>query len=653
MANMRVACLWVVVWVFAVVLIAGCDPRPSAMPLTSPEEVANNSDPQWVIRQETPAKVAIVFVHGLFGDTLSTWTNANGKRFFDFVGDDVVAKGHVDIFAFGFPSHMFAAGSFDIQAAAKALHANLVHHGILSYSKVVFVGHSMGGLVIMRELLMSRSALPSVPVIALVASPQEGADIARIADYVARNPALSQMKPADRNDLLKILNDDWRAWPARPKVACAYENKPTKGAIMVVKWSSSTRFCDESVEVSADHIEISKPASGSDLAVLAVTNALKSYVFNPALEPRLETPDFVVEGDRAIFVLSQVDVKLPAPVVNSGGSALHYSLGEPSDRNALLLWPDRPQELPPKSRDSLFVYLVGDAAQREYQFALRTDYGFRQTVVVRGPALEVLRSQHVELVRGASEALLAQFETGGVAVRWKAAAADDAEIPEAIARSVREHIARERPQWPEGVQWVVAADVLNSLNWSSLAARALRHAENAAPTIVQQSSVQHVAAVAAAQSGETKIFSTVDITPEPPPSVEPTRSSWLAADPGAARLAQQFVQVPSLKFYGLSLEGDLRAARADVEGARAAYQDAAVIRPTPSITKRLQVTGGWRTTPIAPIGPATSGPPIANVPPAAVVVQPVTPARGTPVDLKARPPANPRTIVVQPAERER
>jgi pimeloyl-ACP methyl ester carboxylesterase len=629
-------------------VLSGCAAKP-VTPLTSPEDVANDSDPQWVVRQVTQAKVAIVFVHGLFGDTISTWTNANGRRFFDFVADDPVAKGNVDIFAFGFPSRFFAAGSFDIQAAAKALHANLVHHGILGYSKVVFVGHSMGGLVIMRELLMNRASLPAVPVIVLVASPQEGADIARIADYVARNPALSQMKPADQNDLLKILNDDWRAWPARPKVACAYENTPVNGAVTVVRWSSSTRYCDDSVEVSADHLSIAKPSSGSDLAVLAVANALEMYVFNPALDPKLETPDFVVEGDRAIFTLSQVNVKLPAPVVNSGGSPLEYSLGEPSDRNALLLWPDRPQELAAKSRDSLFVYLVGDAAQAEYQFTLRTDYGFRQTVVVRGPALQALRAQHAELVRGASGALAEQLASGGVAERWKAAAADDPEIPDAIVRSVREHIARERPEWPEGTQWVIAADVLNGLNWSSLAARALRHAERTAPTLVQQGSVQHIAAVTAAASGEAKILSTVDVAPEPAPAADPSRMNWLGTDDTSARLARQMVAVPALKFYGLSLQGDVEKARGDAAAARSSYQEAAVIRPTPSITKRLQVAGGWRTT-AGVTGTQTPAVPAANVPPAAVVVQPVSPAPGAAIEQPARTPVSPRTIRVQPVE---
>jgi len=60
----------------------GTPPVAVVTPLTTAEETSNNSDPQWVVRQESPAKVALVFVHGLFGDTISTWTNANGKRFF-------------------------------------------------------------------------------------------------------------------------------------------------------------------------------------------------------------------------------------------------------------------------------------------------------------------------------------------------------------------------------------------------------------------------------------------------------------------------------------------------------------------------------------------------------------------------------------------
>ena len=161
-----------------ILALTACKSRDDTKPVnrtrTSLTETQNNTLPQWVVRQQTPAKVAIVFVHGLFGDTVGTWTHANGTRFFDLVAQNPAIAGKVDVLAFGYPSNMFASGSFDILAAAKALHARLEHHGILGYSKVVFVGHSMGGLVIMRELLMNRAVMPAVPVIVLMATPQCG-----------------------------------------------------------------------------------------------------------------------------------------------------------------------------------------------------------------------------------------------------------------------------------------------------------------------------------------------------------------------------------------------------------------------------------------------------------------------------------------------
>jgi hypothetical protein len=57
---------------------------------------------------------------------------------------------------FGFPSYFLKAGSFDIREAANRLHLQLKTQGVLDYPAIVFVAHSMGGLVVMRELLTNR-----------------------------------------------------------------------------------------------------------------------------------------------------------------------------------------------------------------------------------------------------------------------------------------------------------------------------------------------------------------------------------------------------------------------------------------------------------------------------------------------------------------
>ena len=41
-------------------------------------DASNQTEPTWV-KQHTPhAEIAWVFVHGIFGDTLGTWTNSGG-----------------------------------------------------------------------------------------------------------------------------------------------------------------------------------------------------------------------------------------------------------------------------------------------------------------------------------------------------------------------------------------------------------------------------------------------------------------------------------------------------------------------------------------------------------------------------------------------
>ena len=102
-------------------------------------------------------------VHGIFGDAIDTWKHSNGSTLFKLVDTVPGIAGQAEMLAYGFESHLFKAGSFDINQAANRLHLRLDFHGVLNYAKIVFVGHSMGGLVILRELLSHRDLLPRVP----------------------------------------------------------------------------------------------------------------------------------------------------------------------------------------------------------------------------------------------------------------------------------------------------------------------------------------------------------------------------------------------------------------------------------------------------------------------------------------------------------
>jgi pimeloyl-ACP methyl ester carboxylesterase len=242
----------------------------------------NDTESQWVSRDPAhPHEVALVFIHGIFGSTLSTWANAGGTHFYDLIRQDPKFGDRVDLFAFGFPSKMVEGGSFDIQEAANALLAELQNKGVSDYRRVVFVAHSMGGLVALRALLTERALLPKVPLIVFLATPQEGAAITLLARKVIANPALEEMLPGDMDGYLYSMDQDWHSIDVghRPHISCAYEKLAIFG-VMIVSRLSATRFCEgTSLAVEADHIGIAKPENMNSGGYVAVSNALASFVF--------------------------------------------------------------------------------------------------------------------------------------------------------------------------------------------------------------------------------------------------------------------------------------------------------------------------------------------------------------------------------------
>lgn len=91
------------------------------------------------------------------------------------------------------------------------------------------VGHSMGGLITMRELISHPESRRKVPLLVFYATQQEGAQIARIANEIVSNRVMRQLFPADGNAYLRQLNEDWvraRETVARPTMVCAYERSP-------------------------------------------------------------------------------------------------------------------------------------------------------------------------------------------------------------------------------------------------------------------------------------------------------------------------------------------------------------------------------------------------------------------------------------------
>lgn len=561
------------------------------------QHISNTTDPQWVHRKDPNAKVVLVFVHGIFGDTLGTWTNRNGTRFFDLVDKDPDLGPKVDSYAFGYTSRMFGSGSFDIQEAANRLHIYLENAGVLGYPAIVFVAHSMGGLVVLRELLTHREMLDRVKLILLYATPQEGAQITTIARKVAHNPALEQMLPADRDSYLRLLNDEWKGLEAakRPPIRCAYEKLPTYG-VMVVPWSSATRYCDETaLPVVANHLTIANPDRPGHDSMVFLSTMLKKYVVGKQLTAKLETPDFEMGKDYALLTISDPSGARDVRLVNAGGTKLTYTLEQFPERWLYVNPGTGPDEIAPNNTRKLQFIVGFGSKDAEYRFLLTSDIPTRQTVIVHIqnlPAVQMARSETVkEAVRKLDQAFSDKQELD----RLKRGGADDPAASQRILDIVKDTIGKHSPQLTSSGQWLLSAELLNSVNWPGLAVRALQNAQDA-PAVFQVPAVQHLANVSATLAGKSQVFAGVPVRPldvrtaRAEVGTNPftdARTCGATCKAATVNLASHLQQIPSLAAHGFSLQGDLKSAEGDADGAVKAYTDAAYFRNSPSISQRL------------------------------------------------------------------
>lgn len=581
--------------VLSIAFLPGCPKAPDKQPVVEANKdtvalIDNKTGPQWLYQNQPPAKVALVFVHGIFGDTIGTWKHTNGNTFSGILRKDQKLEAAVDMFAFGYTSEMFKGGSLDVQEAANKLNEHLQYHKVNDYPAVVFIAHSMGGLVVMRHLLTRREQLAKVPVLILLGTPQEGAQIASLAKHVVKNDALLQMLPADRDGYLRNLNDEWRGIPmqSRPAIRCGYEKQETYG-VLIVPWSSATRFCDgPAIAIPANHLSIVKPDGPAHDSIILVVNALNQLVIGRKLAATLDTPDFIRENDQLVFKLKSAYAKDNARLVNDGRQSLKFTVAEVSDPGLLVLPADTPRELAGNSTGNLQFLLSFGATESVYTFLLRSDIPTEQKITVTVPDMKRVAAQQVQLARELSRGLTA-FVSDPARKRTWGTAASDSEVQEEVVQEARRIIAEKNPALPEVAQWVVATELLNSFNWHTLGQRALKKVEQISPASVKARGIQRLAEVTKVQSGKAIFESTAGA------SVTTPETSFSLANPlvvpaafaNSLTLAAEMQTIPALKPFGLSLKGDVQLAQGDREGAIRSIGEAAKMLPSPSLTMRI------------------------------------------------------------------
>jgi hypothetical protein len=577
----------------ALLLLVGCCllgacGKKEQVPLSS---VSNTQDPQWIYRSKPNARVALVFVHGIFGETVGTWTNASGKRFFDYLQESPQMNGKADVFAFGFTSTMFSGGSLSVADASKKLTEYLKFNGVLDYDTIVFVAHSMGGLVVLHNLSrdVSNELLGKVPVVVLLGTPMSGADIASVADKVANNPALADMFGIDDNRFLQDLSDSWKSLPNKPEVICGFETMKTKG-VLVVPWGSANYLCSRKAPPmdGASHETIVKPDGPNHPAVVLVVNALNELAF---MDPKakLETPDFVEEGDH--LTLRMVSDQATARIVNASRSKVRYTIRQVSDAKQFLIVPKTPRYLPALTPESIDFYLLRKADKSEYSFILEDDTGVKRTVIARVEDLHAAAAALEQRTATAVAAINAHLVDKDNAKALASLRSDDAAAADAVARAAFDAIKARGGSTSDGVNWLLTADALAGAKLPQISTSALRKAEVAVPDIATTPAAQQLGGELAAALGIESIFMKTTT-----PKIGMSRTVAFELErPNVAKfedirgLAERMQQVPALKASGLVLEGDIFKEEGRNEKALKAYGEAAGLRATPGTSFKIKV----------------------------------------------------------------
>jgi pimeloyl-ACP methyl ester carboxylesterase len=249
-------------FVVLLLVLAACASNPAKSPthVGSLSIVASAARlPGYVVRRPHRADRLLVLVHGLTGDGLSSWTSPSGSYWPKLIEGEPVLR-DFDVYVYEYPTKFFG-DCMSVTDLANDLRLRLEDAGAFTnYSQVVFLAHSMGGLIVRQFLLRNRDDLAKqVPLVLFFATPTAGAERANPGSRLTTCAQVNDLRTIDRNSYLQSQQSDWIRSPLSKSIVsyCAFEIlSPT-----VERASASLLCSNDPVPLNTDHSNAVKPES--------------------------------------------------------------------------------------------------------------------------------------------------------------------------------------------------------------------------------------------------------------------------------------------------------------------------------------------------------------------------------------------------------
>jgi pimeloyl-ACP methyl ester carboxylesterase len=256
-------------------------------------------------RADQPKPRVIVFVHGIHGDR-ETWRAPNGVYWPQMLQTDPHFQ-LSDVVVAEYPTPS-ARGKFSSEQLAQILWQRLQAQHVWEHREIVFIAHSLGGILTEEMLLSHPAEAARVRFIVSYSTPHQGSFVANLAKIYDSDPLLTDLRDSNDNGFLMELEQKWRSSAAVNRIHryCAYETQDTAAGsgigkylsahTRVVTYYSATYGCDVDTpaqKIDADHITIVRPTSRS---ADAYTFFARVYRNNPVIDVVEAVRDNKVSG---------------------------------------------------------------------------------------------------------------------------------------------------------------------------------------------------------------------------------------------------------------------------------------------------------------------------------------------------------------------
>jgi predicted alpha/beta hydrolase family esterase len=105
----------------------------------------------WLRKADIQAEAVVVFVHGILSNGIRCWTSSGGAYWPALLEAETALK-DVDVFVFSYKTSAFSK-TYSLGDIVDSLKEEMRSRNVQAYRRVIFICHSMGGIVVRRYLV--------------------------------------------------------------------------------------------------------------------------------------------------------------------------------------------------------------------------------------------------------------------------------------------------------------------------------------------------------------------------------------------------------------------------------------------------------------------------------------------------------------------